>query len=430
MGRTMSQLEQLGRRVAAKQDEEQAALGDDVLEEARARLLSEPPKPARVAQRRWLTLAAAAMAASFLLWLSFRLVNGPAAPPLSFDVGPSQRIGVVSEWLRAPREQDLALRFSDGSSVLLRADARARVVAVSASGARVAIERGRAAVSVNPKANGNWLLQVGPFDVVVTGTRFDVSWDAKAEVFSIELHNGSVLVSGPRIEGSRPVVAGQKLLVVVARRQAATSDADAGHAGPTISPAASTEPSAQLPPTAPLSDAGTLPPPPVESAGWADAAAGVAPQPPSWTLLASKGKYKEALADAEALGFSAICASGSAPQLLMLADVARFAGKSGRSRQAYQALRKRFAGSGQAAMAAFALGRMAFHGGSHGAGIRWFNVYLQEAPSGSLASAALGRIMEAQHAQGSKAAKATAAQYLARYPKGPHAQLAQKIIKP
>jgi len=422
----MSQLEQLGRSIAVKQDEEHGASSDDALEQARARLLSESARGSgRGAGRRWVMLAVAALAASALLWLSFRFVGQPDAPPLSFEVGPSQRAGVVSEWLRASPSQDLGLRFSDGSTVLLRADARARVVAVTTSGARVAIERGRAAVSVNPKANGNWLLQVGPFDVTVTGTRFDVAWDAKAEVFSIELHDGSVLVAGPRIDGSRPVVAGETLRVEVARKQAASRATPRGSSGPPTAHAPTADPLVESP-EAQLSDAG-LSAPRVDAAPLVDAAAAA---PPSWTVLAGKGKYKEAFADAEAVGFSAICGSGSASQVLMLADVARFAGKPARAREAYLALRKRFAGSGQAAMAAFAIGRMTFHGGSTGGAITWFQRYLQEAPSGSLASAALGRIMEAQHAQGSSAAKVTAKRYLARYPKGPHAQLATKIIGP
>jgi outer membrane protein assembly factor BamD (BamD/ComL family) len=76
-------------------------------------------------------------------------------------------------------------------------------------------------------------------------------------------------------------------------------------------------------------------------------------------------------------------------------------------------------------MAAFLLGRA-----SHGAtAARWFETYLEEQPGGNLAREALGRLIEAYQASGSKeAAVRTARQYLKRYPTGPHAELARRAV--
>jgi outer membrane protein assembly factor BamD (BamD/ComL family) len=60
---------------------------------------------------------------------------------------------------------------------------------------------------------------------------------------------------------------------------------------------------------------------------------------------------------------------------------------------------------------------------------RWFAAYLAEAPAGSYARDAAGRLIEAHQRAGDAAAAAQAAErYLATYPKGPHADLARSIL--
>ena len=97
--------------------------------------------------------------------------------------------------------------------------------------------------------------------------------------------------------------------------------------------------------------------------------------------------------------------------------------------QAYETARRRFPGNERAAVAAFALGRIAFdQRGNYSDAARWFRSYLTEQPSGRLARDALGRLMEAFHRAGDKAsARGEAAHYLELYPTGPHAEFARRV---
>jgi TolA-binding protein len=66
--------------------------------------------------------------------------------------------------------------------------------------------------------------------------------------------------------------------------------------------------------------------------------------------------------------------------------------------------------------------------GDYPSAARWFWTYLGEEPGGSLASDALGRLMEAQSRSGNQAAaKATARRYLEAYPNGLHQDVASRL---
>jgi outer membrane protein assembly factor BamD (BamD/ComL family) len=55
---------------------------------------------------------------------------------------------------------------------------------------------------------------------------------------------------------------------------------------------------------------------------------------------------------------------------------------------------------------------------------------LREQPSGSLAPEAHGRLLEALQRSGdSAAARSAASDYLARYPAGPHAEFAKRLLR-
>jgi hypothetical protein len=94
-------------------------------------------------------------------------------------------------------------------------------------------------------------------------------------------------------------------------------------------------------------------------------------------------------------------------------------------REALLSVRRRFAGSHQAALAAYELGRTT--PALEAAG--WFEAYLAEQPSGSLAREASGRLLEAESlAHNEAATREVAKRYLARYPDGPHAALARRAL--
>jgi len=150
---------------------------------------------------------------------------------------------------------------------------------------------------------------------------------------------------------------------------------------------------------------------------------------PSWRAWARLGGYKEAVAAAESEGFDALCGTLSLGELLELGTTARLAGRTARAREAYSAVRARFAGTDGAPTAAFHLGQMAFDGAqSYSEAHLWFAAYLNERPAGALAAEALGRTMEAEQRLGDlDAARATASKYLRAYPAGAHVRLARSL---
>jgi hypothetical protein len=497
-----------------------------------------------------LTLAAAAMLTvlvAAVLW-----VRRTTAPSAWLESG--TRVG-TGEFVRAERGP-VDLHFSDGTKVTLSPESRGRLIALDANGGEVAIEDGRATVSVPPHQGRSWTIDAGPYRVLVTGTRFDVAWDERARRFDIVMAEGRVEVRGPGASAVA-VVAGQHLSLepselastpakgsAVATNARSSRGADAArgaaegatddraedaHAQPsgggaTDDPSGS-GPSASGPaPGDPAAGAQGLAPSGVAPSGVGPSGVGPSGVGPSgvgsngvgsngvgpsgvgsngvgpsgvgsngvgpsgvgsngvgpsgvgsngvgpngapgkdvsgkdaaangtalregsveapkgskagspvhaagkgWRTLARESHFEEAVKAAEALGFDAVSKSANAADLLMLADAARLAGRGDLAKTAYTAVRTSHAGTGEAARAAFALGVMAFPSTS---ALPLLEEYLSQAPGGSLAPEALGRIVEIRHRSGDTAGARTAAErYLASYPKGAHAKLARSILE-
>ena len=71
-----------------------------------------------------------------------------------------------------------AVRFSEGSSIVLERGGRLRVLALESNGARVLVEKGAADVAIaHRRGPGRWRFEAGPVSVDVTGTRFRVDWN-------------------------------------------------------------------------------------------------------------------------------------------------------------------------------------------------------------------------------------------------------------
>jgi TolA-binding protein len=436
MGQSERTLTSLGKRVAALQDEAPEARLDR--ERGRARLLRVEAGGARPRRR----AAVATLLAAAALMMAALVLLRPRAP-LRFELG-GAGAGVVGAWIAAPPGAVMPVRFSDGSELRLLPGGRARVASVSADGADVALERGALEVSVIHRQATRWTVRVGPFQVQVVGTRFEVSWDPVAERFVVALREGAITVAGPVVGEARAVRAGERLTIAPALGTLETTaiDAPAAIDAPRAidAPAAIAAPPAIDAPTplpAPLEPpAPPPPPPPPPETGPApprSAASAARPAPreaPAWRTLALDGKYREALAAAEHQGFDGLCAASGAADLYALGEAARLGGEPARATQAFTALRARFAGSPEAAAAAFMLGRTAQdrrkdHAGAAG----WFARYLAEQPGGAFAAEALGRLVEARDRTGDEeGARRAAERYLAAYPGGSYTLYARRVL--
>ncbi|MCB9579666.1 MAG: FecR domain-containing protein [Polyangiaceae bacterium] len=385
-------LQNLADQIRVAQDEALERRSHAPAEQRLARIHAELGRRSAAPRRVWtVTVAALVAAAAIVVWV----VSRPAVPLSAMAGGKSVE---VNGYLHAANAAQ-ALSFSDGTRLTLAENAAVRVVSIDARGARVALERGELHAAVIHRPKARWVVAAGPYQVLVTGTKFDARYDPGSETLRVEMREGSVRVTGGCLTSPRTL---------------ANQEQGEFRCG---SPKAVAPPPEQAKPVAPPLPTASAPPP--------------APKVKAdWRALASDGRFKAALAAAEAEGFSSLCTQESSDGLVQLGNAARLAGNPARAAEAYLALRQRFAGSAAAARAAFQLGRLAFDGsGDYAAARRWFGAYLAEQPGGGFAQEALGRLMEAEQRQGDgEAARRSATRYLAQFPSGAHAALARTLV--
>jgi transmembrane sensor len=432
-------LENLAAKVAQEQDALLSARADDehVSDLAKVRLRAAPKSKSR-SKAAWdgfpsvmlsKVIAYGTMAAAILVVIGASLFRAKNKP-LAFRVGDAD--GNVGGFVHAPADLPVDLRFSDASDITLEASGRARVVDVDANGARVVLESGVAHVAITHREASRWHIIAGPFDVVVTGTQFDVAWEPTTEQFSVHMKQGTVHVLGALLGEGHELSTGEELDVNVPSGVVHQSDTrvPASIGLPMSDSTLSAQDGAQD-----RADAGSIESNPIATT-MAPAAAGDSSHAPAvspaWAQLARRGKYQPAIDAAEAAGFDHACDEAKISDVLALGDAARFTGKNAEAREAYTAVRARSPKDPAAAEAAFDLGRIAFdRDHDYGAAAKWFDSYGRELPNGPLAREAAGRLIEARQKYGDHADLEAAAQsYLAKYPDGPHADLARSIVNP
>jgi transmembrane sensor len=152
--------------------------------------------------------------------------------------------------------------------------------------------------------------------------------------------------------------------------------------------------------------------------------------PPSPEVPSALPQHVARQSDAAPRSFETNCETASKTDLVAWANRERLAGSLVRARTALVVLRRRFAGSSEAATAAFTLGRMAFdQRADYREAARWFETYLAEQPNGPLMGDAAGRLLEAHERHGDRTkARRDAEAYLRRFPDGPYASQARRIV--
>jgi hypothetical protein len=388
--------------------------------------LSRRPRPLRtLAVGFGLAVAAAALVPLFLWWnqtppsLGFRVVDEAGVAQAAPDLASAGRI-----------------EFSDGSRVSVAAKARASVTAINARGARIRLEHGRLSSHFVQLPEASWSIAAGPYQVLVTGTAFDVSWTPDTRALELWLRHGSVLVKGPNTGQGLAVVAGQHLLASAASGQIVLD------AMPPTVPAAL---SMASPAPTPAADLAPAPSPPSErpqvspresSRGPRPALAlrAAAPEPsPSWPQSLARGDFQRILDEAARQGLDKVLSGASSGDLAALADAARYRRRNDLAQRTLLAQRQRFPQAQAGRDAAFFLGTLDESRAGRDArtsALQWYGRYLAENPGGSYAGQALGRrlvILDSLHDR--IAARETAAQYLAQFPSGPYASKAKRSIE-
>jgi hypothetical protein len=413
----MNELERLGERVRSEQD--RALHHGPALARARC-MLEQRELGRREAARatsgvpRRVLWALATVPLALGLGLALRAASGQREVLTASTGDVSYRRG---DAMLAPASSALPVAFSDGSSVVLAPSSRATVADLRRHGAELTLATGEAEVHVVHRRHTDWLLNVGSFRVRVTGTRFAVQYDPESDALELSMTEGSVVVSGCTLgEQGRKVVANETLRASCPVPILAERDER--------SPVVTQPPDPAQPVVDPANGRSTR-----RESSASRASAPVVISEPEWLTLAQSGEYSDAYAQ---LGprFEHELTLRGPEELTLMADVARLSGHWDRAEHAYRTLRSRFASTSRAASAAFSLARLAFdQRQSYSEAARWFQVYLDEEPSGPFAREALGRRVEALHrAADTRAARSEAARYLQLYPNGPHARAVRGLL--
>ena len=327
MDPTLTPFEELGREVARAQDE--ALAQPEALAAARQGFLAAAQASSqRTARRPWLLFAATATAAALGAFLV--VVLWPR--PIDVQVGAAGRWLAKESYVAAAGPTDLPLSFSDGSRLELRAGARARIEQRSRRGAVVVLEHGRMAAAVVHRGNSDWRMRAGPFEVRVTGTRFDLEWDAEKGVLVLTHLEGAVVVTGCQPTESLGLTTGQVLRASCANGRLQLSSSPPVPKllpVPLPAPVVEVEALAPLAPLVPVTEPvhktppTAQPPPPLPEP--IVAARPAAPSQPGWKELVRENRFAEAWIAAEENGLAKESEKASATDLLQLADCARFA---------------------------------------------------------------------------------------------------------
>jgi tetratricopeptide (TPR) repeat protein len=288
-----------------------------------------------------------------------------AASPLRFTLDGHEPAGdyLMSEAGR-PRQVD----FSDGSSLVLRSSGRLRVGRTDSKGATLLLERGQLDASIRHRRSSHWRLDVGPYAVHVTGTRFNVTWDPDGSNLAVALLDGAVDIRGPGISAPITLQAGQQFRANKAGGYTVERQAQAAPAPPAIEPPAP-EPVAAEP----------------KGKRVGGAAGPERGAPPSthnrprcdWAGLVSKGQFEATVSKARALSVETALADCPPRSLFALADAARYMSNFDLSKAALLAIRER--SPDDLSKAAFFLGRLEEARGNLKSALGWYSEAMEGA---------------------------------------------------
>lgn len=427
----------LARRFPADMSERQRIAG---LQALRLRM-SERRR--RAARSRWIGAGVgAALGAAATVCVVLFLHGHAASLTVRVDGGTLKPGGAIE----ASGTARPVVRFSDGSEIVLGADAKVHLDSINEQGAHVTLDRGEAHVYVVHAPGARWTFDAGPFAVAVRGTAFGLAWRDSEQRLDVRLENGAVNVSGPASDAPLSLRAGQWLTV---RENEVRIRSLSSEESLEPAPALARDPRQEPSPVSPSASAAGANGSPAavsrrtrEPAGRTEAPSSVLREPSdrteasvhhgigrTWSTDLAAGRFQAIVDEATAAGIDETFAQVGSSELAALADAGRYTRRPSIARGALLAQRRRFAGSERARTAAFDLGRIAESEQDGRGALSWFDVYLAEAPQGTYASEALGRkIVLTQRLDGNAAARPLADAYLMRFPAGAYADAARALM--
>ena len=185
-----------------------------------------PEDVARVAARR----PRRQLRAVWKLAPAMALVGGAAVlvlmlrpQPLHYEL--SGTYAARDDAFETPGNGTATARFSDGTSIAVGAHSAARVRSRTRAGATIRLDRGQASFAVAHRPGASWNVEVGPFEIAVTGTEFDVRWLDGRDSFEVVMKSGTVVVRGSLTGAGIPLHAGQRLVASLANKTLVVSEA-------------------------------------------------------------------------------------------------------------------------------------------------------------------------------------------------------------
>jgi TolA-binding protein len=313
-------------------------------------------------------------------------------------------------------DEPLLVTFSDKSTVLLAPKTSVNLEVVESGKVRFGLERGRIHAHIAHHEDTDYRFRAGEYEVFVTGTEFDLSFEPSRGSGLLDMQEGSVEVSGPKGRLGR-VLGGEKLALVGA-------------------PAKAEEPA--VPPHEPVKAPAAEEPGERDDAtasGAGDASSARVPSAhrsvtPSYRSLAKQARFAEIVKDAENRGLKAVLATKSPEELAELAHAARYVGRGDLATRVLKSLVQSHPTSSAAQSAHFFLGRIAEANGESQKAAREYDIYVKSRPGGSYVAEALGRRMAlAQKSGDLSLATSLARQYLKRFPSGPYRAAALSLTE-
>ncbi len=404
--------------------DEEARLSQFDTEAARAAFImeiSQYPSGFFGKRRRIRIAVLSAMAAAvILLGVSYFIFSN-----FSFDTGTIS--SDAHRWVKVGPDDSEQISLEDGTQVVFLPNSTGRISQNVTHRGEVSLENGRVTLAVPHLRDTNWKVFAGPYKVAVTGTKFEVRWDPQSSDLTVNVFEGSVVVTGPLLETGHAVTSNRSLSANLQQSSVRMTPVD-----PSLENQQHTD-----------TGTGSKQRSTVRS-GRKSGTRGVYSRlsnaaqknrkmesidPLEWVTYAKNGQYDKVSEIIQSTGLNRMLKDAPPSAWLILGNAARQSRDFNTARTVYSNLRDRYPNSGHATTAALYLGRMAFdQQHQYAVAAKWFKIYLSEQKGGTLHREVLGRLMETQYkANMYSDAKHTATKYLEQYPEGPQAGRAREL---